>query len=81
MILFIYVPMYGVLMAFQDYNPTLGISGSRWVGFANFISYFKSWQFVRTLRNTLTISLTNCAVVPAAHSAGAGVQSAASQIL
>ena len=59
MILFIYVPMYGVLMAVQDYNPTLGISGSQWVGLANFISYFKSWQFVRTLRNTLTISLTS----------------------
>lgn len=59
MILFIYVPMYGVLMAFQDYNPTLGISGSQWVGLANFISYFKSWQFVRTLRNTLTISLAS----------------------
>lgn len=56
LVLFAYVPMYGVLMAFQDYNPSLGISGSEWVGFDNFIKYFTSWQFGRTIKNTLMIS-------------------------
>lgn len=57
LILFCYIPMYGVLMAFQDYDPTLGIWGSEWIGLQNFKEYFGSWQFASTMKNTLTISV------------------------
>lgn len=56
-IIFCYVPMYGVLMAFQNYNPRMGIAGSEWIGFTHFINFFKSKFFVRTMRNTLLISV------------------------
>ncbi len=57
LILFNFIPMYGVLMAFQDHNPVKGIWGSEWVGFDNFIQYFQSFQFGRTLWNTFYISI------------------------
>lgn len=57
LILFNFVPMYGVLMAFQDYHPVKGIWGSTWVGLDNFIQYFQSYQFGRTLWNTFAISM------------------------
>ena len=56
-IIFKYVPMYGVLMAFQDYSPQLGIWGSKWVGLKHFISFFQSPSFIEVLGNTLRISL------------------------
>lgn len=59
LIMFNYIPMYGILMAFQDYNPTLGIWGSKWVGLDNFIHYFQSWQFKSTITNTFVISILN----------------------
>ncbi|MGI5894508.1 MAG: ABC transporter permease [Candidatus Merdivicinus sp.] len=55
-VLFHYKPMYGVLMAFQRYRPTLGIAGSRWVGLDNFIDFFGDPYFWRLLRNTFSIS-------------------------
>lgn len=55
--IFAYWPMYGVLMAFQNFKPMLGISGSQWVGFNNFISFFSSINFMRVLKNTLSISV------------------------
>lgn len=58
-IVFKYMPMYGVLMAFQNYSPRLGISGSTWVGFKNFTSFFNSPSFWLILRNTVRISLTS----------------------
>lgn len=60
--LFTYIPMYGIVMAFQDFKPTAGIFGSKWVGFANFITYFESWSFGSTIRNTIVISLYSIAV-------------------
>lgn len=54
---FAYAPMYGLVIAFKDYSPTLGIFGSPWVGLKNFETFFHSYQFIRTLRNTLVISL------------------------
>ena len=56
-VIFCYMPMYGVLMAFQDYSPRLGISGSEWVGLENFITFFKAPSFWLVLRNTVKISL------------------------
>ena len=54
---FMYGPMYGLQIAFKDFVPSLGISGSKWVGFKHFISFFKSEYFVRVISNTLGISL------------------------
>lgn len=58
-ILFSYIPMYGVVIAFQNYKPTLGISGSEWVGFEHFKSFFNNHFFWRLIRNTLMLSLYN----------------------
>ena len=55
-ILFMYIPMYGVIIAFKDFNPGLGILGSEWVGFQHFENFFSSYYFGRILRNTLIIS-------------------------
>jgi putative aldouronate transport system permease protein len=58
LILFCYMPMHGAQIAFRDFNPYKGVWGSEWVGFAHFISFFKSIYFFRIFRNTLVISLT-----------------------
>ena len=57
MVLFVYKPMGGVLIAFQDYSLKRGIWGSEWVGFENFNRLFKSYWFPIILKNTLTLSL------------------------
>lgn len=57
-ILFMYKPMYGALIAFQDYRPAKGF-GATWVGFKHFIRFFANPYFGRLLRNTLLISLYN----------------------
>ncbi|MBQ7839976.1 MAG: sugar ABC transporter permease [Lachnospiraceae bacterium] len=54
--LFCYKPMYGVIIAFQKYRPSLGIMDSPWVGFDNFLRFFEDPWFWRLIRNTLTIS-------------------------
>lgn len=56
-ITFCYIPIYGAQIAFKDFSPGLGIWGSPWVGFKHFIGFFTGPYFVRTLRNTLLISL------------------------
>ena len=53
--IFCYVPMYGVLMAFQKYYPKLGIFGSKWVGFDNFKTIFQDPYFWTVLLNTIKI--------------------------
>lgn len=55
-VLFAYIPLLGNVVAFQDYSPFWGISGSEWVGFQNFIDMFSDPQFMRALKNTLIIS-------------------------
>lgn len=57
-IIFQYMPMYGVLMSFQNYSPRLGISGSEWIGTEHFIRFLTSADFGRVFGNTLKISLT-----------------------
>lgn len=54
---FSYLPMGGIVMAFQDFNPRVGLWESEWVGFKHFIQFFKSYQFGVTMKNTLVISL------------------------
>ncbi len=58
-VVFHYIPMGGVVIAFQDYRPRLGILGSEWVGFDHFKDFFDSIYFGRTLRNTLIISFAH----------------------
>jgi putative aldouronate transport system permease protein len=55
-VLFHYVPLYGVQIAFRNYNPYDGILGSPWVGFEHFTRFFQSAQFWNLLRNTLGLS-------------------------
>ena len=54
--IFSYLPMYGLVMAFQDFNPGLGFFRSPWVGFDNFRLIFSQPQFILTIYNTLFIS-------------------------
>lgn len=56
LIIFRYVPIWGWLMAFQDYNPLLGVSGSPWVGLKHFKALFEEPLFIKVIRNTLAIS-------------------------
>ncbi|MFS0724834.1 ABC transporter permease [Paenibacillus sp. 1P07SE] len=56
-LVFHYIPMYGVLMSFQDYSLFRGFSGSPWVGFKHFQMFFESPEFWTIMRNTLVISL------------------------
>ncbi|KRE86487.1 sugar ABC transporter permease [Paenibacillus sp. Soil766] len=56
-VLFYYVPMYGLQIAFKDYSPGIGILHSDWVGLKHFQDFFGSFYFSRILRNTLLISL------------------------
>ncbi|MGI5856053.1 MAG: ABC transporter permease [Candidatus Merdivicinus sp.] len=56
-LLFAYIPMGGLVMAFQDFSIRKGILGSDWVGFDNFVKFFNSYQCWRVIRNTLVLSL------------------------
>ena len=55
-IIFNYIPMYGITLAFKEYNAGLGILGSPWVGFDNFKSLFTDSYFWYVLFNTLKIN-------------------------
>lgn len=61
-IVFKYVPMYGITIAFKNYTVRKGIWGSDWVGFAQFKKFFSSYYFGRTITNTLRLSLYSLAV-------------------
>ena len=56
LIVFRYVPMAGVQIAFKKFKPRLGIWDSPWVGFDQFIKFFTSYQFERVLPNTIKLS-------------------------
>jgi putative aldouronate transport system permease protein len=56
-IIFKYVPMWGVLISFQDYSPFLGFWGSEWVGIDHFKNFFRNPDFLRLLRNTLYLAV------------------------
>ena len=55
-VVFAYVPMYGLTMAFQDFSPRQGYFASPFVGFKHFESFFNSTYFFRLLKNTFLIS-------------------------
>lgn len=56
LVVFRYIPMYGVVIAFKDFNARLGILGSPWAGLKYFARYLDSFYFERTVFNTLGIS-------------------------
>lgn len=58
-ILFAYVPMGGLAIAFQDFNPWKGMAGSEWVGLQNFIDFVTDDVFFRIIKNTLMLSAYN----------------------
>lgn len=55
-IIFKYVPMYGIQLAFKQYIPTEGIWGSPWIGFEHFTRFFESYQFWTLIKNTIGLS-------------------------
>ncbi len=69
LILFCYKPMYGIVIAFKKYRPSIGIWDSQWVGLDNFVRFFSDPFCVRIIRNTFTISILSILVnIPAAVS-------------
>jgi putative aldouronate transport system permease protein len=56
-LIFRYVPMFGIVVAFKDYSPFIGFAKSPWVGFRWFAEMFQKRDFLQVLRNTLVISL------------------------
>ncbi|MBR2884499.1 MAG: sugar ABC transporter permease [Clostridia bacterium] len=58
-LVFMYKPMYGLIIAFKDYSPAKGILGSDWVGFRFFKDFFTNPYFWRLIKNTLTISINS----------------------
>ena len=58
LIIFHYVPIFGVVIAFQDYSPGKGILGSEWVGLENFQYVFSLPSFWGVIFNTFFIAVT-----------------------
>ena len=56
-VVFKYMPMYGVQLAFKKFTYRRGITGSQWIGLSNFEALFRNKQFTRTIGNTLAISI------------------------
>ncbi|MCT4687663.1 ABC transporter permease [Vallitalea sp.] len=56
-IVFLYAPMYGILVAFKDYKPRIGILHSEWVGLKNFRIFFNSYSSKLIIKNTLILSI------------------------
>jgi len=57
LIIFSFIPMLGIVMAFQDYKPWLGITGSEWVGLDNFRYLFERNDSMQVIWNTLIIAI------------------------
>ena len=66
LIAFRYIPMYGIQIAFRNYQLTDTVTGSEWVGFEFFARFFQGVKFWPTMKNTLSIGLYTVAVFPCA---------------
>ncbi|RKL67023.1 ABC transporter permease [Salipaludibacillus neizhouensis] len=55
-LIFNYIPMYGVVIAFKDFSPVRGIMASEWVGFSHFTNFMQSPNFLRIFMNTVQLS-------------------------
>lgn len=64
LILFSYVPMYGVQIAFKDFHSNKGIVGSEWVGLQHFIRFVTYPNFWTIVKNTVTLSFYNLILFP-----------------
>lgn len=64
LIIFKYIPMWGVQIAFRDYKPGLGILGSEWVGLKHFERFISNYKFKDILWNTISISLYDLCTFP-----------------
>lgn len=58
-LIFKYIPMFGIVIAFQNYSPFKGILHSPWVGFDHFQRFFSNPDFLMIFRNTMGINLLN----------------------
>lgn len=61
-ILFNYIPMYGIQIAFKDFKVSKGITGSEWIGLANFKDLFTGESFLTALRNTAAMATLNLTI-------------------
>ena len=59
--IFLYLPIYGIQIAFRDFSPNMGILGSPWAGLKYFERFITSYQFWTLLRNTLSLSVYSLA--------------------
>ena len=64
LIIFKYIPMYGVQLAFRSYSPARSISGSQWLGFKHFQTFMTDFNFKQIMRNTILISLYSLCTFP-----------------
>lgn len=55
--IFCYIPIYGIIIAFKDYDLMKGIMGSEWVGLKNILLFFKDPYFFRLIRNSLLLNV------------------------
>ena len=65
LVTFCYVPMFGIIMAFQKFVPAKGFLGSKWVGLKNFQTLFRFQDFQNVLRNTVIIAVAKiiCGII------------------
>lgn len=61
-LVFNYLPMYGIQIAFKQFVPALGIRGSQWVGLTNFQDFVRSYSFWMLIRNTILLSVYQLAL-------------------
>ena len=63
--IFCYLPLYGIIIAFQDYSPGASFfdQSTTWVGFTHFIDFITNMHFWRLIKNTLVLSLLNLCLV------------------
>ncbi len=57
LLLFKYLPMWGIVIGFQQFHPALGVFGSKWVGFKHYVDFINDPYFFRLIRNTLLLGL------------------------
>lgn len=55
--IFVYLPMYGIQIAFRDLKPAFGIAGSKWIGLKNFTDFFASYYSTRLIVNTFLLNI------------------------
>ncbi|MEG1752342.1 MAG: sugar ABC transporter permease, partial [Christensenella sp.] len=59
---FYYLPLYGIVISFQDYSPWLGVTKSPWVGIKHYVRFLTDPVFWNVLKNTLVISFWDIAI-------------------